>query len=195
MVEVICAFVWFEGVEQLANFVPESGNGSLCGFAQERLELGEEQLDGIEIRGVRRQVEQLGSCCFDRLAHALDLVSGKIIHDDDIARSKRGGQALLDIGAEDRSVHRLVNDEGSGDGMIAQGRDKGGRLPVAVGHFADDALAPMSPAIKPGHIGGRAGLVDEDKVCAIKQGLILPPSSARRRHVGPVLLGGVHGFF
>jgi hypothetical protein len=51
--------------------------------------------------------------------------------------------------------------------MVAQGCEKGGRLPVAVRHFADDALAPMSPAIKPGHVGGRAGLVDEDEVRAI----------------------------
>src|SRR6202140_4784328 len=113
MGEVICAFVWFEGGEQLANFVPESGNGSLCGFAQERLELGEEQLDGIEIRGVRGQVEQLGPRCFRGRAHSRDLVSCKIIHDDYISRAKRGGQALLYIGAGYRSVHRLVNDKRS----------------------------------------------------------------------------------
>jgi monovalent cation:H+ antiporter, CPA1 family len=43
--EVVCAFAWREGRQQLGDFSPESFDGALCGFSQERLELGESVLD------------------------------------------------------------------------------------------------------------------------------------------------------
>ena len=79
MSEVIGAFVWCEGTEDLGDCVPECVPGSRCGLAQQRLELGESQLDGIEIGRIGRQVEKGGASGLDRGADALDLVGGQII--------------------------------------------------------------------------------------------------------------------
>ena len=49
MVDVGVAFLWREGAEGIADFVPELVNGSGGGFSQQGLELGEDLIDGIEI--------------------------------------------------------------------------------------------------------------------------------------------------
>lgn len=66
---------------------------------------------------------------------------------------------------------------------------------MPVRDFTDDAPGAWPAASEPGHVGCGAGLVEKDKLGGIKQRLVLPPLPARGRHVGPVLLGGVHGFF
>ena len=44
-------------------------------------------------------------------------MSGQIVHDDDVAFSKRWGELGLDIGFENSPVHRRVDDEGRGEGV------------------------------------------------------------------------------
>ncbi len=51
MAEVVLAFLWGEGAEEFADFIPEQRNGAHGGFAQERLELCEGHFDGIEVGG------------------------------------------------------------------------------------------------------------------------------------------------
>jgi hypothetical protein len=46
-----------------------------------------------------------------------------------------------------------------------------------------------------GHVGGGAGLVDKHQPTRIKPRLEALPHLPCRRHVGALLLGGVHGFF
>jgi len=50
MAEVCGAFIRFELVEQFADLAPRGFEGALIGFAEQGLELGEEHLDGVEIR-------------------------------------------------------------------------------------------------------------------------------------------------
>lgn len=158
-------------------------------------ELSEGLLDRVEVWRVWRQIEQLGSGRLDGFAHALHLVAGEIIHDDDVAGVKRRNETLLDPSPEDCTVHRLVDDEGSSDGIAAQPRHEGRRLPVAVGHAADQPVSAQTASIEPGHVGGRACLIDEYELAGIKRRLLPPPRFPRGRHIGPFLFGGVHGFF
>ena len=60
------------------------------GRSQEAFELAECQLDRIEIRTVRRQVEQRCATGLDGLPHAADLVTAEIVADDDVADVQRG---------------------------------------------------------------------------------------------------------
>jgi hypothetical protein len=50
-------------------------------------------------------------------------------------------------------------------------------------------------AAQAGHVGGRAGLVDENQSGRVKIELALKPRLALLQNVGPVLLGGVGGLF
>jgi len=61
-----------------------SSGGSGSGFAQEGFELGEGLFDGIEVGGVGWHSARR----LDGFTHALDLVSGAIVHDDDVAGSQ-----------------------------------------------------------------------------------------------------------
>ena len=51
-----------EEVDEFANGDPETLDGSLSRFAQERLELSEGVFDGIEVGTVGREVEEMGAC-------------------------------------------------------------------------------------------------------------------------------------
>jgi hypothetical protein len=62
-------------------------------------------------------------------------------------------------------------------------------------HLIDEPFALRSPAIEAGHLGGGAGLIDEDKSLRVKGLLLFPQGAAGRRDVGPVLFGGVHALF
>jgi hypothetical protein len=64
-----------------------------------------------------------------------------------------------------------------------------------MGHPADQARASLASTMGSRHVGFGPGLVDEDEMFWIKRWLTASPSSTRRCHVGPVLLGGEHGFF
>jgi hypothetical protein len=47
--EVVCAFLWGVGVEELADSRDEGFDGSRSGLAQEMLELGEDLLDRVAV--------------------------------------------------------------------------------------------------------------------------------------------------
>ena len=56
-----------EKVEDAAYGVPKTADGSFGGLAQQRLELREGHLDGIEVGAVGRKVAQLGAGRFELL--------------------------------------------------------------------------------------------------------------------------------
>ncbi len=109
--------------------------------------------DGIEIGRIGRKQPQLRACRFDGLTHAGNLVGGEIVHGDDLAGRKRRRQALFEIGEEDFTIHRGIDDERSGHAMLAQAGDESGHLPVAVRDLGDQPLAARAAAAQPGHVG------------------------------------------
>lgn len=121
------------------------------------------------------------------------LWAGRLSHD--VAWLQGRDQASLQVDAKDLAIHRLVDDKGSGDSVVAQRRDEGGDLPVTVWNLADQALATAAAATQSRHVGRGAGLIDEDEAGWIKQPLLRFPDLAGHRHVGPILLGRVNAFF
>jgi hypothetical protein len=77
----------------------------------------------------------------DDAADFVVLVSGQIIHHHDVACLQGWDEASLQIDAENLAGHRFVDDEGGGDGVVAQDSNEGGDLSVIVRHFADPTLA------------------------------------------------------
>lgn len=77
-------------------------------LSERGLELREGYLDRVEVRGVWRQERKPRADLLDCLAHAADLVSGQIVHDNDITGAKCGCENLLGIGKEGWTVHRAV---------------------------------------------------------------------------------------
>src|ERR1700682_3007138 len=94
MPEEISTFMSFEGAGNQADSATKSFDCALGGLAQLRFHFAEALFDRIEIRRILRQISQARAHRFDCLAHANDLVSRKIVHDDGIAASERRGQTL-----------------------------------------------------------------------------------------------------
>ena len=129
-----------DGGEEAADGGPELVLGPCRGLAQERLELGEELLDRVEIGTVGRQIEERGVGRGDRLADAVDLVRGEIVEHHDVAGLERRCQELLDVGAERRAGHRPVEHQRRDDAGLPETGDEGRGAPMAVRHGGDQAL-------------------------------------------------------
>jgi len=56
-------------------------------------------------------------------------------------------------------------------------------------------LAARSATIKPGHLGGGTGLVDENQLVGIDEGLCRPPDAPPGGDIRTVLLGGAERLF
>src|SRR4029077_11548583 len=95
--------------------LPQAVDRSFGGLSQRRLELGEAQLDRVEIGAVGRQVEDLGALRLDDLADAGDFMAVQIVEDYDVAGPQCGRQELLDVGAEAGAVDGAVENAGRGD--------------------------------------------------------------------------------
>ena len=87
----------------------------------------------------------------------------QIVHDDDIAWLQRRHQHLLDVGQEQVSVDRTIDDERRGHAIATQCTNKGGGFPMSMRHGSDQAMATLGPAIAAGHVGLDPGFVDENK--------------------------------
>jgi hypothetical protein len=193
--EIVCAFLRGEAAQGVCDGLPEVWDCPGGGGPQEGFELGEGHFDWIEVRTVGRQVAQTCAGGLDRLPDAMDLVSGQIVHDDDVALPQLGNQRLFDIGEEGLAVHWAIQNHGRGDAIVAKPGGEGGCFPMAVGHGGPASLAPRRTAVKAGHLGVRGGLIDEDDPRGIEIELSFKPSLTRRVHRAAALFGGVRRLF
>lgn len=91
-----------------------------CGFelvddshgstSKQGLEFGEGQFDGIEVGAVGRQIDELRPDRFDGFSYAGHFVGRQVIHNHRVSGAKRSHELLLDVGAEDGSVDRPIDD-------------------------------------------------------------------------------------
>lgn len=165
------------------------GSG-LC-VAHPMLELGEEQLDRVEIGVIRRQEEHMRAGAPGRAACGLASMAADIVEHDDVALCKGRSENLLGVKREEFGVDRAVDDEGRIDPIDPERADEGQRLPVAVGRASLKTLSPQSPAAQRRHVGLDPGFVDEDEAARIDPGLMrlparfflkLSPSACRNIH-------------
>jgi hypothetical protein len=114
---------------------PLQGVGS--DFAEDGFELGECLLDRVEVGTVCGKVDRDCTAPFDGFSHAGDFVHRDIVHEHDVTSFQGRNENLLDIGPERLAVHRAFEHEGRGHMVVAQRRDEGGCLPVAMWHLVD----------------------------------------------------------
>jgi hypothetical protein len=157
--------------------------------------IGEDLLDRIEVRGVGRKEHQGRPGGFDRRAGAVDFMGRQIVKGDDVARREAGCEEGLGIGGEGVAVHRPVDDHGRGEAAEAQARDQGGGLPVTVRDRGAAPLAARTAPAQAGHLGGRAGLIEEDELCRVELRLEFEPGLAARGYIRARLLAGMRRLF
>ena len=195
MFEEVGALRSSEGFDEFCEPAVEVWHGALGSFAQQRFELTERLLDGIEIGRVLGEVAECRSDGFDGFGDTVDLVSGDIVHDDDVAGLKGGRETLFDVGEEGLSVHRPLDDEGSDHFVVAQACDEGDGFPMSVRRVVDQSIATWAASPGSHHVGGDGRLIEKHQPRRIQQVLLPYPTSARAGHIGAVLLAGVQRFF
>jgi hypothetical protein len=115
------------------------------GRAQERFQLGECELDRIEIGTVRRQKSELRADRFDRRPNLGLFVDGQVVEDDDITWPEGGHQDLLDIRAKTVRIDRAIKDGRRSDGIDSQGGNDRAGFPMT----ARRVIAEPGPARTP----------------------------------------------
>ena len=195
MSKVVSALVGIEAFQELAQSPLKPFDGPFGGRAEERFEFGEGQFDGIEVRAVGRQIDELRPDVFDGFADPGDLVSGQIVHHDDVPRAQRRRKLLLDVAEKHVAVHRAVDHGGRRETREPQGADEGRRLPMAVRDMIHDALAAKASAVQPRELRMGAEFVEKRQPPDIEMRLPKPPALAAIGDVRTQLLSGMNDFF
>ncbi len=184
-----------EGVEACPQCVNQFVNRPGRHLPQMRFEFGKGQFDRIEVWTVRRQIAHTNVPSGGQFSNILDFVCGEVVQNEGVARPQLGTEHLLEIDGENFGINRAFHQEGSGDAFMAQRRDEGGTLPVAVGNGALAALPSWATPIMASQPGVQAGLINEHQLPHIPRRLSPSPKSAGGLNVGPILLGGARRFF
>ena len=195
MTDVICALAGAEafedGLECIADGIERAGSHA----PQERLELGKDLLDRVEVGAVGREIEQPHPGIFEALADACDLVSGKIVDHHDAAGLHLWDQPFFEPLLEDFSGHRARDQHRGEDAVMLEACHEGLCHPVPMRGLTQQFLALPAPAMRPHHAGCRAGFIDEHKAREVETGLGCRPELTRQGNVRPVLLARKYRFF
>src|ERR1700731_1686749 len=190
MPEVSDAFRRIEHPNVRTNASVQPFHCALRSFAQPCLQGMEQQLYGVKIRRVRRQVAEACTNSLDRLLHTSDLVERDVVDHHNVPALERWDQTLLYVSQEGLSIHGSFDQHRSHDADLPQPSDKRHRLPVSHRGIADQALAAWVPTVEPQHVDGDCRLVDKYEVGRIKKALA-PESSVgargRRRRASALL--------
>jgi len=169
------------------------GTGS--GLTQMGFEFGEGQFNGIEIGTVRRQVAEANPASRKQPADIMDFVGGEIVKDERIAPAQLRTEHPLQINREHLGIDGAFDQKGRFDAFMAQGRNEGVTLPVAVREGTEATLAPRTATTVAGQGGIQAGFINKHQLADIPAGLLLSPMPPGGFNVGPILLGGARRFF
>lgn len=159
------------------------------------LEFGEGLLDGVQVGRVFRQEDKMRARVADGRAHGLAFVTAEIVHDHDVARTKRGDENRFDVEKKAFAVDGTIDEPRRIDAVVPERRQKRHRVLVAVGRPGFQAFSAGTPAAQGRHVCPGPGLIDEDQPVWINAVLIPCPLAAPSSNVGTILLFGQKCFF
>lgn len=119
MPEIIPALVGCVEVTDGADSFPQFLDGAGADASEMSFELGESHFDGVEVGTVGRQEKEPGATVLEDGLGLFALMAGQVVEDDDIARPQGRGELCLDVGFEERPVHRALDDPRGGQPVAA----------------------------------------------------------------------------
>jgi hypothetical protein len=162
---------------------------------QECFQLGESELDRIEVRAIGRQEAQPRTDAFNRGLYLRLFVHREVIENDDVAGAERRDEHLLDVGEKRGIIDRPVEDGGRRQPLDAQRGHDRVRLPMAVGRVIAEPEPARTAAVAAQQIGRDAGFIDEDVAARIVQAQRVLPVPPARGDISATLFVGEYGFF
>jgi len=162
---------------------------------QDGLDLRPDQFNRVEVRRVRWQVEQVGTARTDQLFQPSDLVSGQIVHEQNITGLEGRNNALLDITIKDRTIDRPRQHQGCGDPGPAHHRQGRGLWSRGLGHTVHHALIRCGAAIQACQVDIYAGFIQKLEVFHLQLTHLFSKLAARAFHSRRVPLAGMERLF
>lgn len=184
-----------EGLESLGDSFDQTAQGVLRGTTQRGFEFGKSHFDGVEIRAVGGQIEQTSPPFFHDFLDAADFVTGKIVADHQIARLEFRPEDFLQVGQEQRAIHRPIDDPRSAEPIMAERGDESGGRPMAVRSLPQTALAACRASVEARHFGVEPGLIQKDQPADVPRGRVLAPLLPCDDQIRTLLFGGAQRFF
>jgi hypothetical protein len=120
---------------------------------------------------VRGQVHHRAPRALDGPHRRRPFVARQVVHHHDVARPQRRHQHLLDVRHEQVAVHRPVDHHRGHQPVGPQRRHERRRLPVPVRDRVDHPVPDRRPAVPPGHLRVRPGLVEEHQRPRVNPGI------------------------
>src|SRR5262245_9278781 len=161
MPEKVPAFSWAEIGNNATDPAQEARDRVLRRLAQMRLHFAEGRLDRVEIWRIRRKIKKRGTRRFDCLFDADDLMSGEIVHDDDISSLECWNKPKFHISKKHRPIHGSLEHEGRDHRAMPQAGHESECFPMSVRCVANQPLSARTAASKSHHAGVRPRLVDK----------------------------------
>ena len=158
-------------------------------------EFGEDLLDRVEVGRVFWQENEMRAGFANGRAHDFALVAAEIVHDDDVAGTKRWDENRFDVEEKALAIDGTIDEPGRLDTVMAERRKEGHRIPVTIRRLGFQAFSSWAPATQRRHICFGPGLVDKDEPSWINAILIPCPLGAPPSNVGTILLCGQKCFF
>jgi len=129
------------------------------------------------------------------LAHELAFVAAEIVHDHDVAGTKRRDKDLLHVEAEAVAVDRALEKPWRLDPITTQGRQERHGLPATVWNLGGKPLTARRPSPQCCHIGPGPGLVDENQALRFDAILVFDPLGSPPCDVGTIAFASHYAFF
>jgi hypothetical protein len=186
--KVVAAFGLRELVKKLTAETPEAGHGSFRSAANQPLELGKHQFDGIHVRTVRRQVNESCACCFDGLPHPGYFVGGQVVHHDNVAIQQRWRELLSHVPEEHLPIDRSIYNQRSRQAGSSQSSQERCRFPMSVRHGLDNTLTSRRSTPQSREIGFHPRFVEKNESLWVEPRLLDAPRRPTRGDVWPILL-------
>lgn len=159
------------------------------------LELCEELFDRIKVWTVRRQEQKMGARVADGFARDLAFVAAEVVEHDDVALFQGWDEYIFNIDTEEIAIDRSIDDPWSVDAVVAQRRNEGHCLPMAMRHKSLDPLTFRTPATQRRHVGLHPGLINKYQTLRIDFTLVHLPTLALAGNIRAGLFGWQYRFF
>ena len=150
MRDVVGTFLGRDGRQGGSDSRLEPGDGPRGGLPQEGLEFGKGLLNGIEVRAVGGQEDQLGARLFNSGPGGRHLMRGQIVEDDDVPHPEGRDEDRADIGAKGGAVESAVEEHRRREAPRPQPADQRGGFPMAVRNRGPTPVAAGRAPTPPG---------------------------------------------
>ncbi len=137
----------------------------------------------------------MGTHLGNGLTDSKSFVTGEVVHDDHVARTKRGNQLLSNVCQEYFPIDGPINHQRSRESRRSQRCQERRRFPMAMRNFIDQSCSDKRTATRPRHVRFRPCFIDEYQLIRIDSQLPNPPSSTLGGNIRSILLGRLQDFF